>query len=136
MTAEKADMIFHPKRIWIPVTAIILITAYTAICSLSGVGSICPFRRLLNIYCITCGATRMVGSLLHLQIYQAFRYNPFIFVTSPFILFMTLVASEVIVIKKEHHKKYYICLVVFSAGAIAFMVFRNTIFPWLAPAEV
>ena len=78
----------------------------------------------------------MTDSLLHFEIYRAFRFNPFIFVTLPFILFMTLVASEVIIIKKEHHKKYYVCLAVFSAGAIAFMVLRNTLFPWLAPAEI
>ncbi len=129
-------MYFNPKRIWIPATAYILIILYVIISRSSGVALICPFRRLFNISCITCGGTRMVESLLHFQIYRAFRYNPFIFATSPFIFFMTLVASEVIIIKEEHHKKYYICLVIFSAGAIAFMVLRNTLLPWLAPVEI
>lgn len=40
----------------------------------------CFLRKMFNIYCVGCGTTRMVKSLLDLDIYQAFRYNPFIFI--------------------------------------------------------
>lgn len=124
------------KRAWIPVTVLVVISLYALAVKMTGISLVCLFNSLLHIYCITCGATRMVESLLHLQIYQAFRYNPFIFVTSPFIIFMLLVASEVVIINKEHHRKYYICLAVFIAGALLFMLLRNTLLPCLAPVEI
>lgn len=40
----------------------------------------CILRKMFNIYCVGCGTTRMVKSLINLDIYQAFRYNPFMFI--------------------------------------------------------
>ena len=40
----------------------------------------CFFKELFNIYCAGCGTTRMIQSFLSLNFYQAFRYNPFIFI--------------------------------------------------------
>lgn len=40
----------------------------------------CPWKSNFNIDCAGCGATRMVKSLLEFKYYQAFRFNPFIFI--------------------------------------------------------
>lgn len=40
----------------------------------------CWFRKKLGLYCPGCGGTRMVQSILKLDFYQAFRYNPLVFV--------------------------------------------------------
>lgn len=39
----------------------------------------CPILTLFHIYCPGCGGTRMVHSLIHFDFYQAFRYNPLLF---------------------------------------------------------
>ncbi len=40
----------------------------------------CPFHFITGFYCPGCGITRMLFSLLRLDIYQAFRYNPMVFI--------------------------------------------------------
>ena len=37
----------------------------------------CPWNSMFGYDCGGCGTTRMMFSLLHLDFYQAFRYNPF-----------------------------------------------------------
>lgn len=40
----------------------------------------CFFHEFTGFYCPGCGITRMIVSLVHLDFYQAFRYNPLVFV--------------------------------------------------------
>ena len=40
----------------------------------------CLFHKLTNLYCPGCGTTRMILSLLKFNFYQAFRYNPLVFI--------------------------------------------------------
>ena len=40
----------------------------------------CIFKKITGFYCPGCGITRMFRSLLELNIYQAFRYNPLVFI--------------------------------------------------------
>lgn len=42
--------------------------------------TVCIFKNLFDIECAGCGGTRMVVSILKLDFYQAFRYNPLIFI--------------------------------------------------------
>ena len=130
-------MTINTKRVWIPILLGVVCAIYALfIRKCFNIVTVCPFRGVLHVYCITCGATRMAESLLHLQIYKALRYNAFILITSPYILLVICVASGVVVIKEENYKKYYVSLVVFVVGAVAFMVARNTIMPFLAPTEI
>lgn len=50
----------------------------------------CFFRKITGFYCPGCGVTRMLYSLVKLNFYQAFRYNPLIFLAMPFIIFCIL----------------------------------------------
>lgn len=50
-----------------------------------GAGIPCPVRQFTGFYCAGCGASRALRSLLHLQFYQAFRYNPALALLLPFI---------------------------------------------------
>ena len=54
----------------------------------------CVFNELFNIYCPGCGTTRMIRSLLELDFYQAFRYNPLLFVL--LFPFVGVILAEVI----------------------------------------
>ncbi len=40
----------------------------------------CPWKTNFNIECCGCGATRMFKALLEFKFYQAFRFNPFMFI--------------------------------------------------------
>jgi len=46
----------------------------------------CIFHQITGFYCPGCGITRMIFSLLKLDFYQAFRFNPLIFIALPFII--------------------------------------------------
>jgi hypothetical protein len=55
-------------KVWLPVTAI---------------GIPCVFHELTGLYCPGCGITRAALSLLRLDVAQAFKYNPLVFVLLP-----------------------------------------------------
>lgn len=40
----------------------------------------CPFHELTGLYCPGCGISRMIFSIMKLDFYQAFRFNPLIFI--------------------------------------------------------
>ena len=40
----------------------------------------CIFREMFGIYCPGCGTTRMIKALLRLNIYEAFLFNPLMFI--------------------------------------------------------
>lgn len=46
----------------------------------------CFFHELTGLYCPGCGITRMCLALLEFHFYQAFRFNPFLFLLFPFII--------------------------------------------------
>lgn len=50
----------------------------------------CPIKKLTGLYCPGCGITRMFLSILQLDFYQAFRYNPLVFISLPFFIFFYL----------------------------------------------
>ncbi|WP_312642222.1 DUF2752 domain-containing protein [Hydrogenoanaerobacterium sp.] len=51
-----------------------------------GAGIPCPVRTLTGFYCAGCGASRALRSVLHLQFYRAFRFNPALIILLPFIV--------------------------------------------------
>lgn len=50
-----------------------------------GSGIPCMVHFFTGLYCAGCGASRAVRSVLHLQFYSAFRYNPLLTLLLPFI---------------------------------------------------
>ena len=53
---------------------------YFILNELLDVGIPCLFYEITGYYCPGCGITRLLFSLLKLDFYQAFRYNPLIFI--------------------------------------------------------
>ncbi len=45
----------------------------------------CFFHKITGWYCPGCGITRMFSSLAQFDFYQAFRYNPLLFISLPFV---------------------------------------------------
>lgn len=100
----------------------------------------CPFHKLTNLYCPGCGVTRMIFSILKLDFYQAFRFNPFLFILSPF--FLLYIVDEFLInifgkksffINKISDNVYLFLLIL----AIIFGVLRNIpMFDYLIPTYV
>lgn len=101
------------------------------------VGIKCPLYETVHLFCPGCGATRMLKALLNLQIYQAFRYNPFILATAPLVVYKGYLYIYLYVkganIPKQLDKQiiaYAICLVIFG-------VLRNfDLFGFLQPTVI
>ena len=97
----------------------------------------CPIKLVTNLYCPGCGVTRMLYSIIILDFYQAFRYNPLLFIIFPFIMFLLIDNMY----SKLKHKKplyknipevvWYILIVIF----IVYGVIRNFI-PFLMPTHI
>ena len=44
------------------------------------IGIPCIFHELTGLYCPGCGITRMFFAIIELKFYDAFRYNPLVFI--------------------------------------------------------
>lgn len=102
-----------------------------------GNGFVCPVHALTGFNCPGCGATRMAESLLHLDIYQAFRFNPFIFLTAPILVIVYLRQAYLFIIYNRVSSwldKFLIC---YAVLLIIYGIVRNiSIFSWLAPTLI
>ena len=93
----------------------------------------CLFHEITNLYCPGCGITRMFLALFKLDFYQAFRYNPLVFI----LLILSIVYFLVKKIGKLNFKfpnyiYYYLLFIV-----IIYVVLRNIpLFSFLAPTEL
>ena len=100
----------------------------------------CPIHSILHIYCPGCGLTRMIKSILELNFYQAFRYNPLLFILSPFILFLIidnyinwLKSSKNSLYKRINSKVWSILLII----VLVYFVLRNIpMFKYLIPTTI
>ena len=97
----------------------------------------CNWKELFNIDCAGCGTTRMFYSILKLEFYQAFRYNPYMFILLILTIIYLIYVLICKMIKKEYiklGKKTIICILI---SAIIFMILRNLpMFEYLKPTIV
>lgn len=99
----------------------------------------CFLNYVTGLYCPGCGLTRMLYSMLEGNFYQAFRFNPLMFIATPFI-FLLIVDYLVSgffkrkpIITKIPNVIWYLLIVVF----IIYGIMRNM--PWfdyLKPTSV
>lgn len=94
----------------------------------------CFFFELTGLYCPGCGITRLVLSLIQLDFYQAFRFNPLIFILiilSAIYIIYSLIRYKKI---KQISNKLAIFLIII---VLIFTVLRNIkYFSFLAPTIV
>ena len=113
------------------VILIFLIILYIIFYKKLGINIPCFFHKITGLYCPGCGITRMLESILKLNIYQAFRYNP--------LAFTYLIGYIIYKIINYRHKiklnNYFIYVLLFIA--ITFGILRNIpIFDYLKPTEI
>jgi uncharacterized protein (DUF983 family) len=97
----------------------------------------CPIYTYLDIYCPACGISRMFKSILKLEFYQAFRYNPLLFILLPvtivfFIVEMFLFINNKKIIKLNNNIYLLLISILFI-----YTILRNiTFFSFLIPTMV
>lgn len=96
----------------------------------------CPIKTITGFYCPGCGLTRMLLSLLKLDFYKAFRYNPLLFISLPIGIYLYidfLIKKDKSLYKKIPEKVWYIVIVIF----IIYGILRNIpAFDFLAPTTI
>lgn len=97
----------------------------------------CPWKTNFHINCAGCGATRMIESIIKLDFYQAFRYNPLLFC----LLIILLIYIIYILICKLLKKKYYQIKerdwLILLGIIIIYMILRNIpLFSYLKPTDM
>lgn len=96
----------------------------------------CPIYYVTHLYCPGCGITRLLFSIIHLDFYQAFRYNPLVFIL--------IILGFIYIILKLILKRFNINLVIpnyiwyiILIIVIVYGILRNIPeFSWLSPTEV
>lgn len=97
----------------------------------------CPWRKFFNIYCAGCGGTRMILALFRLDFYQAFRYNPFLFILFILVIIYGIYVLICYIIRKKYFKINNTTLIILCCLAILFMILRNIeIFSFLKPTAI
>ena len=100
----------------------------------------CPILFFTGFYCPGCGATRELYSLLHGEIYQAFRFNPALFILLPGIAYY-IIAKTIYYIKgilrDPLQKVPTFVFITILILLLVFGVMRNIpLFHFLAPTVV
>ena len=90
----------------------------------------CPFRLLTGLQCPGCGSTRACYELLHLHPISAFKLNPLMMLTLPFIVYGLLGFTRSALTGKPQRRVFIppLYLWLWLALLIFFWIFRNT--PW------
>lgn len=99
----------------------------------------CIFHEITGLYCPGCGITRCLNSIIHLDFYQAFRYNPLVFVLLPFAFGYVIIRinrtrkNQAVSHGKRNDWVWYLLVIV----TLLFGILRNVpYFDWLAPTVV
>lgn len=90
----------------------------------------CPFRLLTGMQCPGCGSTRAFYQLLHLHPVAAFKLNPLMVLTLPFIVYGLLGFTRSALMGRPQRRLFIppIYLWAWLVLLIFFWIFRNT--PW------
>ena len=124
------------KKITITIIFLILLISYLYLGNKLNVYINCPIKEITGLYCPGCGITRMLQAILQLNFYQAFRYNPLLFISLPFFIFFTI---EGIITKKDplYNKIQNKILITIIIIFIIYGILRNLpLFDFLAPTIV
>ena len=101
------------------------------------VGYECPWKKYFDIDCAGCGATRMVIALLHFEFYQAFRYNPLMFVLLILTIFYLLYLFVCKIINVSFYKFNSNWLWALLIIIVLFTIVRNVPgFEYLKPTKL
>ena len=98
----------------------------------------CPIYTCTRFNCPACGVTRLVTSLLEFDMYQAFRWNPFIFLSIPYYIYILFELGKTFTnTGKFDNNKVAKTLTIYVVLIFTFGILRNTgMFKCLAPTKI
>ena len=103
----------------------------------AGAGIPCTWLALTGYYCPGCGSSRALRAMLHLDFYQALRYNALFTICAPFVgIYIVVSALRYIRYGSEPAKRTIPFWPVWAlcAAAVCYGVLRNlSAFAFLAP---
>ena len=115
------------KQVILYIIGITLFIGYYCISKYTGFYIPCIFHELTGLYCPGCGITRMFFSIIRLDFYQAFRYNPLVF-----ILLILYLLFKIFKVKLPKNSIYILLIIVILYG-----IFRNIdLFSYLKPTSL
>ena len=119
------------------ITLLTITTIFVTVIVLEKINYKCIYQELLHITCEGCGFTRMLKSIYYLDFYQAFRYNPLMFI----LLIILIIFLIINVIRYFKNKKLikisYKVFILIAIILIIYMILRNIPgFEYLKPTEV
>mgnify|MGYP001852166142 FL=1 len=118
------------------IVLIVIFLIYAILIIRFDIGIPCVFYEITGLYCPGCGITRLCLSLFEGDVYQAFRYNPIIFIDLP-ILFILFVLNIFFKNNKNIKKITDVIIIFLATITIIFGVIRNIpIFSFLAPTQI
>lgn len=127
------------KKIITHLFLFILLILYLIVGNHFNIYLFCPFYKITKLYCPGCGVTRMLLSILHGNFYQAFRFNPLIFIMLPFFIIyyilyiISLINKKDFIIKKIDDKLWIYLIIIF----ITYGILRNIpLFSYLRPTVI
>lgn len=99
---------------------------------------ICPIYNLTGMSCPTCGVTRMLTEIVTtFNIYQAFRYNPVMFIVLPFMSVLIVIQTINYIRFGKFTKHYDKILTAVAITVITFGILRNVpMLYWLLPTKI
>ena len=125
------------KILWYSLLVIAAGTFYVWLIILGIIKIPCIVKHVTNLDCPACGGTRMFMAITRLDLYQAFRYNPYIFVTLPYVGHTYYKFVQQYTLNGIVEDKYQDRVLYYAIGLIAFGIIRNIpLFSFLAPTAV
>ena len=125
--------------IFILVSALILI-GYALLFKFTGIGIPCPIHEVLHLNCPGCGISRMFIAIFELNFYQAFRYNPLLFISLPFAITLAVDGIKAYVNDREtkiFSKIPMFVWIIILVIVIGYGIIRNIEpFTFLSPTEI
>lgn len=125
MSADKRERLHKTLKKYAIVLGVAVV--YLIFVLSTGWGLPCLFFEITRLRCPACGVSRMLLALLRLDFVAAFRYNPYLFVNAPVILFC-LGYSEIQYVRtgSRIHPKWVSVILWCEIGlALLFGVLRN-----------
>jgi Protein of unknown function (DUF2752) len=128
-TTDRARQLTIAAFVWSGIAAISLLLFFVNP-TRSTVFPQCPFRLLTGFQCPGCGSTRAFYQLIHLHPLAAFKLNPLMMLTLPFIIYGLLGFTHSAITGKPQRRILIPSVYLWGwlGLLIFFWIFRNT--PW------
>lgn len=113
------------KVLIVYITLLLICVSYYIFISLTGFAIPCIARQISGYKCPGCGITTLFVRLFHGNLSGAFDANPFIFVSSPFLLFQLVYQTNCYIKERPISNLNQKLLILYIIALIIFGIVRN-----------